>query len=64
MIDANIPDKVSEKKNITKPFKDFDLDLTVKLISLEAMIVNFKFKVTCGVTINYGKMKNAFNEAL
>ena len=60
-LDANIPDKISEKKNITKKFKDFDIDLNVKLISQEVMIVNFKVKVTCGATIHYGKFKNPFN---
>ena len=61
MIDANIPEKINEKKNITKKFKDFEMDLTVKLISQEVMVINFKFKVTCGLTMYYGKLKNAFN---
>ena len=63
-LDANIPERLSEKKNITKIFKDFDIDLEIRLLSHEIMIITLASTVTCGLTLNYGKMKNIFNEEI
>lgn len=63
-LDANIPERLSEKKNITKMFKDFDIDLEIRLLSHEIMTITVGSAVTCGLTMNYGKMKNIFNEEI
>lgn len=62
--EAVIVDKLTEKKNLTKKFKDIDLEASINLLSNEVMIVNFKTSVTCSINISFGKYRNLLNEGL